>query len=211
MDSWVLPFVLHGLFAGLGDDGVEALCMTIIIEHHWQCYQQRLRLSSASSSTTMDQHIPFTLKRLDLCYNGIGAAGAESLSDCLVALPMLEELDLNFNEGIGDEGVEYLAGALRAGAGKGLRELMLTNVGMGEQGARALIEVLDDDTCCPQLTELVLLDNGLGGDELRVDLRNLGASRNPFLTICVEGLGFFNLENLWASGRHFSGRLERWC
>ena len=102
-----------------------------------------------------------SLTELDLSCCGIQGPGIKALADALLPrrlqrLALGGEILIRDGQvpGSGDEGVHALVEALKAGAGIELTELNLVEVGMSKEGLEALIEVIEDQGACPNLSVL---------------------------------------------------------
>lgn len=135
-----------------------------------------------------------TLRRLNLRHCVISPVGVKQLAAAMKrgACPNLEYLNLACNDDIGDEGVEYLVEAMEEGTLVKLRELALDRVGMGNDGARALLSSLCEQGhlfshySCPALKTLSLYDNpDLDDDVARELMEEVTARREE-----IEVMGF---------------------
>ena len=128
--------VLHlGMNAGLGDEGVRAVC-------DW---------------VGQEGGIGASLEALSLAGCGVGDAGAKAVAGLLLRegkVPQLKVVDLSLNA-IGDEGAIHLSEAVPA-----LSSLLLRGNSIGNRGARVLaLRLLD----APGLQRLNVEGNTFGG------------------------------------------------
>ena len=85
-----------------------------------------------------------TLRVLNIMKCNISVRGAEALGQAIRrdVLPSLQELFLNDNRDLGDEGVTYLAQGLQASSQIKLHCLHLSLVGIGDAGLKSLAEAI---------------------------------------------------------------------
>ena len=118
-----------------------------------------------------------TLESLDLSQNGIGPAGTVALAENLKKNGgTLGSLALGSNQAR-DEGCAALAEALRAGAGGevGIYELDLSSNGIGDAGAQALADALEES---PILQRLDLSNNEIDLEGVMALARGLQGHRS---------------------------------
>jgi hypothetical protein len=109
------------------------------------------------------------LTALDLSANHLSARGCGALSAALLGPRRLTLLDLHGNEGMGDEGVTRLVGALKPHAS--LCELNLAGCNAGDSSAVALASVL---SCLISLQRIDLSDNNIQDRGCQALAENLG-------------------------------------
>ena len=112
------------------------------------------------------------------------AEGARSLVALLADghLAQLQNVSLEDNPWLGDEGAAAIAGALSEGRLPKLKELKLNGTGMGDAGATALAGALGG---APQLEKLVVGKNAFGQEakealKAACAARGVAAMEDPF-------------------------------
>jgi Ran GTPase-activating protein (RanGAP) involved in mRNA processing and transport len=90
----------------LGDIGIKSVAQVIGIKLKYLnlCNNQIGPIGMESLLKTLEQYTSLDLIYLNLKYNKIGDLGLKSLSQILLKCPLLEHLDINYNQ-IGDTGI----------------------------------------------------------------------------------------------------------
>jgi Ran GTPase-activating protein (RanGAP) involved in mRNA processing and transport len=103
------------------------------------------------------------LRTLDFDGNGLTHVTCEALAQAMLheGLPLLEVLDIRWNVGVGNEGVRALAEAWERGDCPGLRELNLSHTGITAKGC-AILADCGGRGGLPRLETLDLSENKIG-------------------------------------------------
>ena len=118
----------------------------------------------------------------DLC-----PASVATLANLLDAFPMIANLDLRLNRGIGDDGVAVLAQGLLAASRTRLTSLYLAEIGMGDKGLAALADVIRAGHF-EELDEIYIYNNPVVTDEgvcaFARAIMGAGQRGLPMLSLC---------------------------
>ena len=104
------------------------------------------------------------------------------------ACPTLEDLDLEFNEDLGGEGLAYVMGALERGACPHLKNLKLPGVEMKSSGAAALARALTSGSLS-HIQSLDVRSNGIRDEGMTEILKALATACHDVRKIDLACLG----------------------
>jgi len=102
---------------------------------------QSLLFESSTFSLSLS---PPSLERVDINQNNITSVGARAIASALLHNTHLKYLDMGYND-LGDEGVAFIASAIRMNGSTALVDLRLACTGISDRAGKAIAEMLRDN------------------------------------------------------------------
>lgn len=187
------------------DEEVDPCALRPLIETYQnadQTYNIKIRFLSFLNTNLGDNgmHVlayaclpPLEVAGIACHSNNIGPSGCRGFARGMVQSEFLAVLELDFNPGIGDEGVK---GLVHYGHCKTLNKLSLRFCDIGDEGAAALGKWIALDTC--KIKEILLNGNRIGPKGATAIGENLGKNKSIVRIDLADNLFGFDKDCLMA-------------
>lgn len=187
------------------DEEIDPCALRPLIETYQQAddtYNIKIRFLSFLNTNLGDNgmHVlayalipPLEVAGIAVHSNNIGPSGCRGFARGMVQSEFLSVLELDFNPGIGDEGVK---GLCHYGHCKALNKLSLRFCDIGDEGAAALGKWIALDTC--KIKEILLNGNRIGPKGAAAIGENLGKNKSIVRLDLADNLFGFDKDCLMA-------------